>query len=134
MLGLLLQLPAAYDARLARMLMELNTAALCPPSDLRTWSCTRCDTAYFPHGADLEVVQADRVLGDAALLALVGTLHAPVNLTVVVVRGTVDSSIRDWVVDFSAWQTPFAPTRDYNGSLVHAGLAEAWGKLQAFMT
>ena len=122
--------PAAYDATLATALMQINTAALCPPDELRTWACSRCNSSLFPGGSELEVLEAGgRENHTMSLLALVGTCRT-LGLTVVAIRGTVDDVVRDWLLDFEAWQTPFEPSAEFAGAKVHSGFDLAWKKLR----
>ena len=64
-----------------------------------------------------------------SLLALVGTCHT-LGLTVVAIRGTVDDVVRDWLLDFEAWQTPFEPSTEFAGAKVHSGFDAAFKKLK----
>lgn len=67
MLGLVVTLVAAlsnYEEPLAKSLMSLNVASLCPPATLQNWSCSRCNVSTFPAPAeDLSVIVADKALG-----------------------------------------------------------------------
>ena len=65
-----------------------------------------------------------------SLLALVGTCR-PLGLTVVAIRGTVDNIVRDWLIDFEAWQTPFEPSAEFAGAKVHSGFDGSWKRLRS---
>ena len=87
-----------------------------------------CDPALVP-SLRTDVVTALR--GEvAAVVAVVPSMRA----VVVAVRGTIATSIPDWILDGEAWQQRWAPpnssTGGYAGAMVHHGFATAFAALQ----
>lgn len=118
-------LSPSFDARLAETLMSLNTATLCPIADISAWNCSRCNST-LTSAQDVTVVNAS--LGATADLAAIVAVVPTLRAVVVAIRGTVATSIMDWLIDAEAWQVAWAPqgsAAGFNHSQVHHGFAAA---------
>lgn len=131
------QVIASYDNELAKSLQELNAAILCPPDNLRAWNCSRCPNASIVVGKPYHVIQD---IGKDTL-ALVTTTADKKNV-VVAFRGTVDTSLQDWLIDFEFKTIPLTELRILNDTLinkyfpknasVHSGFGRAYMAMQMY--
>ena len=71
-----------------------------------------------PH-EDIKVILED----SKNLMALVGVSDKN-KLVYLVVRGTLDASVEDWLLDFEFWQRNYHPYGPH--AYVHHGFLKAW--------
>ena len=122
--------PPRFNETDAARVMAVNAATLCPSTLLAAWNCSRCTPRNLfaaAAGGDLAVMEASK----NNLLALVGASPSERTLFVAV-RGTLDASLEDWLLDAEFWQKPFAipGAEAYADARVHAGFLDAWGLLR----
>ena len=114
-----------YSASVGKSLMYLNAAVLCPTSHLAAWNCSRCvKNMFFTSPTDnIQLIIKDH----KNLLALIGI--SDIHKTIyIIIRGTLDSSFEDWLLDFEFWQKQYPM---YGSSAyVHHGFLDAWNYLK----
>ena len=118
--------PDSYSSSIGESLMHLNAAVLCPTQNVAAWNCSRCTKGMFfnsPH-EDIKVILED----SKNLMALVGVSDKN-KLVYLVVRGTLDASVEDWLLDFEFWQRNYHPYGPH--AYVHHGFLKAWSFLKA---
>eukprot|EP00238_Polyblepharides_amylifera_P002895 CAMPEP_0196585978 /NCGR_PEP_ID=MMETSP1081-20130531/52768_1 /TAXON_ID=36882 /ORGANISM="Pyramimonas amylifera, Strain CCMP720" /LENGTH=284 /DNA_ID=CAMNT_0041907707 /DNA_START=152 /DNA_END=1006 /DNA_ORIENTATION=+ len=115
---------SAYSPLLARRMVLLSAASYCAPTLLQTWSCLPCTDPDFSLHALLEDP-------DLYLQGFVGIVNSSVSESVapsshilLAFRGTISSSLADWISDFKFQQT--APYIDRPDIKVHSGFYAAY--------
>jgi len=111
----------SFDMAYATRMLHLAGAAYCPQDQVEGWSCgTHCsNTAGI--GSVTYIHDASQKL--AGFVAY----DSQENAAVVAFRGTVSSSIKDWVHDLSYTKTN--PITKYPDAGVHHGFWNAWKDL-----
>lgn len=106
---------AAYSVTTSSTLLQFASAAYCPASKLQSWKCAHCFPGFTP----------DTILSDTKtnIQGFVG-VHTQQQRIILSFRGTVATSIANWVTDLKA-----AKVKNYdgvNGAKVHEGFLLAW--------
>lgn len=105
----------AYSPATSSMLVQFAGAAYCPAANIRAWKCAHCYNGF----------SAVTVLSDAGTntQGFIG-VHAGQKKIILSFRGTIATSIKNWVTDLKA-----SKVKDYagvSGAKVHAGFLNAW--------
>jgi len=119
------QVAAGYDAATAMTFLHLAGAAYCPQSSIWGWNGT-------VHTAAVPGFQVEAVLYEATsdTQAFVGYLPSQ-DAVVISYRGTVESSLKNWIEDLSAWKTKTNFPGCGGNCEVHSGFFDDYQGLQA---
>lgn len=112
--------PAAFDLDDAQRMAHFAGASYCTPSRIRNWTCgVHCDAL---NGVDAD--SAAFIHNRTHWLGGVVAWDSLQELVVISFRGTVSTSIRDWLDDLSYGIVQ--PIAEYPDAAVHRGFWGAW--------
>jgi len=116
----------SYDPELALRIIYYSAASYCNKSAIMDWNCRPCIDPSFKIHAVLE----DTELYLQGLIGTMADVNTNTEYIVIAFRGTVETSIQDWISDLT--YTKIAPYPDFPKVFVHKGFHHAYvNSLQA---